>query len=108
MGTSARLRHARRNGPVGRHAPAALLTARQLLNPFTGCCTSSIGSLSTGLGTTNSNLTSLSTSTSTGLATVSSGITSLSTGVSTVQTNVNALGTSTASALGGGAAYNAS
>jgi acyl CoA:acetate/3-ketoacid CoA transferase len=40
MGTSARLRHARRYGSASRHALAALFAARHLLNIFTGCCTS--------------------------------------------------------------------
>src|SRR5258705_12247297 len=43
MGTSARLRFARRDGSGSRHAPAALLAARKLLNLFEGCCTSGAG-----------------------------------------------------------------
>ncbi|MCA8160531.1 YadA family autotransporter adhesin, partial [Burkholderia cepacia] len=56
------------------------------------------GSLSTGLSSTNSNLTSLSTATSTGIG-------SLSTGLSSIASNNGNLGNSTAGAIGGGATY---
>ncbi|MCA3934340.1 YadA family autotransporter adhesin, partial [Burkholderia sp.] len=57
-----------------------------------------VGSLSTGLSSTNSNLTSLSTATSTGIG-------SLSTGLNSITTINNNLGNSTAGGLGGGATY---
>ncbi|MDP9893003.1 autotransporter adhesin [Variovorax boronicumulans] len=63
--------------------------------------TSSVGSLSTGLSTTNSNVNSLSTSTSSGLSTATSSINSLSTGLSTTDSNLASLSTSVGGATSG-------